>query len=58
MWNDGVMKLPADSRDELPRVPYRLPDLSVGRATGRDPLASYSWAELRAIIYERPMTPR
>ncbi|MCY3656931.1 MAG: hypothetical protein OXG95_10040 [Chloroflexi bacterium] len=52
------MKTPPDSRDELPPAPYRLPDLSVGRATARDPLEAYSWEELREIIYERPGTLR
>ena len=57
MWDDDSMKTPSDSRDEPPPAPYRLPDLSVGRATGRDPLESYSWAELREIVYERSQTP-
>ena len=39
-----------------PRAPYRLPDLSVGRARERDPLEAYSWQDLRAIIYGEPET--
>jgi hypothetical protein len=30
---------------------YRLPDRSVGDADARNPLASYSWGELRDEIY-------
>lgn len=40
-----------------PTASYRLPDLSVGRVDGSDPLESYSWQDLREIIYERPETP-
>ncbi|MDE2695425.1 MAG: hypothetical protein OXH97_02780 [Chloroflexota bacterium] len=58
MWDYGFVKTPPDSRDALPPEPYRLRDFSVGRATGRDPLESYSWEELRGLIYERPMTLR
>lgn len=58
MWDDGSMKTPPDSRYELQLAPYLLPDLSVGRATGPDPLESYSWAELREIIYESFATLR
>jgi hypothetical protein len=32
-------------------APYRLPDRSVGEPGGRNPLASYSWNELRDEIY-------
>ena len=39
-----------------PRDPYRLPDLSVGRAGEGDPLEAYSWQDLRAIIYGEPET--
>ena len=39
-----------------PRDPYRLPDLSVGRAGERDPLEAYSWQDLREIIYGEPET--
>ena len=34
-----------------PRAPYKLPDLSVGKAGERDPLEAYSWRDLRAITY-------
>ncbi len=34
----------------------RLTDLSVGTSTGADPLESYSWLELRAMIYGDPGT--
>ncbi len=30
---------------------YRLPDLSEGKAGADDPLADYSWQELRGMIY-------
>lgn len=33
---------------------YRLSDLSVGSSTGVDPLESYSWPDLRAMIYGDP----
>ena len=33
--------------------PYILPDHSVGEAGGRDPLESYSWQDLREVIYSR-----
>ena len=36
-----------------PRRGYRLPDLGVGDAEGRDPLEAYSWQDLREIIYGR-----
>ena len=39
-----------------PRDPYRLPDLSVGRAGETDPLEEYSWQDLREIIYGEPET--
>ena len=32
--------------------PYKWPDLSVGNPDGPDPLAEYSWEELRDLIYE------
>lgn len=34
-----------------PAPVYELPDRSVGQPGGRNPLASYSWAELRDDIY-------
>ena len=36
------------------RQPYRLPDHSVGDSGGRDPLESYSWQDLRQVIYAEP----
>ena len=37
------------------RPRYRLADLSVGDAGGRDPLESFSWQDLRELIYgDRP----
>ena len=33
------------------RASYRLPDLSVGDVDARDPLESYSWQDLRELIY-------
>ncbi len=33
------------------RERYRLPDLSVGNPDGRDPLETYSWQDLRELIY-------
>ena len=37
-----------------PRTRYRLSDVSAGDPTGADPLESYSWQELRAMIYGHP----
>lgn len=51
---EGLRQILSTAR---PTESYRLPDLSVGRADGRDPLESYSWQDLREIIYERPQTP-
>ena len=33
---------------------YRLPDLSEGQIGAADPLAAYSWRELRGMIYGEP----
>lgn len=33
------------------RTQYRLPDLSMGNPSSSDPLESYSWQDLREIIY-------
>ena len=46
---DGLRLLlnAGDSRQQ-----YRLPDLSFGGPEIRNPLASYSWPELREIIYD------
>ena len=33
---------------------YRLPDLSVGSRTSRDPIEMYSWQDLRDLIYGEP----
>lgn len=38
-------------QDEPARVRYRLPDCSVGRAGGVNPLESLSWQDLREQIY-------
>ena len=32
--------------------PFRLPDLRVGNADDPDPLESWSWEELRDLIYD------
>ena len=40
--------------DVTTRHPYRLPDHSVGKAGGRDPLEAYSWQDLREITYGAP----
>ena len=40
-----ILSAPATSRR------YRLPDLRTGDQSSVDPLASYSWPELREIIY-------
>lgn len=37
-----------------PGTRYRLTDMSVGNPTGTDPLESYSWQELRSMIYGNP----
>ena len=39
-----------------PRSHYRLSDLSVGNPDNADPLESYSWQDLRAMIYGDPGT--
>lgn len=36
---------------------YRLPDLSVGDPSGKDPLEAYSWQDLSEIIHEQPEQP-
>ena len=38
----------------LSRSRYRLPDLSEGQIGAADPLAGYSWQELRGMIYGEP----
>ena len=35
----------------VPRLRYRLPDLSVGSADAADPLEARSWQDLRGMIY-------
>ena len=37
--------------DAAPPRPYELPDLRMGDAEAADPLATYSWPELREHIY-------
>lgn len=37
-----------------PRRSYVLVDHSVGEAGGKDPLESYSWQDLRSVIYGDP----
>ena len=37
-----------------PHPPYQLPDHSVGEAGAPDPMETYSWQDLREIIYEDP----
>ena len=39
-----------------PRRPYALPDLRTGDSDAADPLESYSWPELRELIYGDPGT--
>ena len=34
--------------------PYRLPDMSEGVPGAVDPLAAYSWQDLRGLIYGEP----
>ena len=46
---DGLRQVLAD---DGPKERYELPDLSVGGPEGPGPLASYSWEELRDLIYE------
>ena len=46
---DGLRQVLAD---DGPKERYELPDLSVGGPEGPDPLAPYSWEELRGLIYE------
>ena len=37
--------------EAAPRRRYELPDLRVGDPDATDPLATYSWPELRELIY-------
>ncbi len=39
---------------EPPRGHYHLPDHSMGETGGRDPLETYSWQDLRELIYGEP----
>ena len=39
---------------DSPQGRYQLPDWSVGQARERDPLESYSWQDLREMIYGPP----
>ena len=39
---------------EINRTPFRLQDHSVGEQGARDPLETYSWQDLREIIYGGP----
>ena len=36
---------------------YTLPDRRVGNSQTQDPLETYSWPELRELIYDDPATP-
>ena len=38
----------------VPHRPYRLPDHSVDEEGGEDPLETYSWQDLREVIYGEP----
>ena len=42
---------------DAPRAPYRLPDLSAGRADAQDPLEGLSWPDLRELVYGEPAAP-
>ena len=44
---DGIRRVV----EAAPHPPYKLPDLRVGAADAPDPLATYSWPELRELIY-------
>ena len=44
------------SQEQSPRR-YHLADLSVGDAGGRDPLESFSWQDLRELIYGDRSSP-
>lgn len=39
---------------ESPRERYVLPDHSVGKTGGRDPLETYSWQDIREVVYGLP----
>ena len=39
------------------RSRYRLPDMSVGDPAGPDPLETYTWQDLREMIYGNPGAP-
>ena len=45
---DGLRKVLSTP---APSQPYILPDCSVGERGGTDPLETYSWPDLRDIIY-------
>ena len=45
---DGLRQVLSTGAD---RGRYRLPDLSVGNPEDRDPLETYSWQDLRELIY-------
>ena len=46
---DGLRQLLAKP---LPKTKYKMKDLSYGDPNGTNPLAQYSWEEIRDIIYE------
>lgn len=48
VFEEGLRQVLSQPR---PRPRYRLPDLSFGSADDDDPLESYSWQDLRDIIY-------
>ena len=52
---EGLKHVLAEQKTQLER--YRLPDLSVGSADAPNPLASWSWQDLRDEIYGEPTRP-
>ena len=50
---DGLRQVLSNS---APRRSYRLPDHSVGEAGGKDPLETFSWQDLREVIYGESAT--
>jgi len=48
---DGLRRV---LHEESAATRYRLPDRSVGRAGGENPLDALSWQDLRAEIYGEP----
>lgn len=51
VFEEGLRQVLSGS---VPRDPNSLPDHSVGKEGGREPLETYSWQDLREVIYGEP----